>query len=229
MLLKVIGKVRKVADHAGPQWLGRSYAHFVLPVPFLDESDIRLLDDAVCAARRWTVIESVTDGPVLSHRWHTGRAQLVLVVLGWYPAIVTVGGGRGASFRVRGAVHRILSVVTSHGGRTVADSELGDCLHASRRRWTTVVATWRRCAESRQVLSERRCDRCDASSDFIAGHCQNCGRRFDPADDMRRDELARAAAETAARGKADLLALGCGQGLFTDWPTAQPLATTVRR
>ncbi|GAA2755532.1 hypothetical protein [Actinopolymorpha rutila] len=223
-------------------WVGRSYAHLVLPVPHLDERRRELLDRAVRGpaggvgdddgggaprsgrgVRTWQVVNAEADAepgvPVLRRQWrHPSGDSLLLVVLGWYPLVVTVGPESAASIRARRALRRVVDAARSAGGRTVPDADLSRVLAQSRERWERAVALRQVIEERRTWLECRHCRGCGEWSAYGVLHCRGCARRFAPADDAERDERGRIAAEESARAERELAELGSGTGLFADWP-----------
>lgn len=201
------------------RWVGRSYAHLVLPRPHLDEECLGLLDEAVRSEPGWRVVDPHTPPPLLFRRWrHERGATVVAVVLGWYPLVLTVGTDRRASTRVRRARQRVVDAVVGAGGRTVADRELERLVERTRERWQRAIAA-HAAVERQLALTERRyCPRCGAWSVYSAVHCSGCGARFTAADDTDRDARGRAAGEVMARAQEELARLGGGDGLFADWP-----------
>ncbi|SDT22376.1 hypothetical protein [Actinopolymorpha singaporensis] len=227
-------------ESARKPWVGRSYAHLVLPVPHLDERHRELFDRAVHGQadgdgddggeiragrgdRTWQVVNAEADAepglPVLRRQWrHPGGDSLLLVVLGWYPLVVTVGPESAASIRARRALRRVVDAVRSAGGRTVPDADLSRVLARSRERWERAVALRQVIEERRTWLEARHCRGCGEWSAYGVLHCRGCARRFAPADDAERDERGRIAAEESARAERELAELGSGAGLFADWP-----------
>lgn len=235
-------------ESARKPWVGRSYAHLVLPVPHLDERHRELLDRAVRGQagragadgddgdvgdvggirpgrgeRTWQVVNAEADAepglPVLRRQWrHPGGDSLLLVVLGWYPLVVTVGPESAASIRARRALRRVVDAALSAGARTLPDSDLSRVLAQSRERWERAVALRQVIEERRTWLECRHCRGCGEWSAYGVLHCRGCARRFAPADDAERDEHGRVAAEESARAERELAELGSGAGLFADWP-----------
>lgn len=204
-------------------WAGRSYAHLALSTPFLGDAEVALLDRATCAADGWRPVESELARPTLVRRWRSsGGELLVLVVLGWYPLLVTVGLAAKPRPAGRRALARLTEAVQAAGGRPISDSELPGLVDTARLRWTTAVAAQRRLEEHRPFLDFRTCRLCPAWSALEAPHCRGCGQRFSQADDVERDARARAAREIVARAAAQLTALGRGEGLLPGWPAPIP-------
>ncbi|MGA8112725.1 MAG: hypothetical protein WCA46_03570, partial [Actinocatenispora sp.] len=78
------------------RWTGRSYAHLLLPVPYLTGPAAELFDEAVGAADDWYPVDADAGLPELSRAWRRPEPsadRLVLTVLGWYPLLVTIGVG----------------------------------------------------------------------------------------------------------------------------------------
>ncbi|MFD2079471.1 hypothetical protein SAMN05421678_115199 [Actinopolymorpha cephalotaxi] len=235
-------------ESARKPWVGRSYAHLVLPVPHLDERHRELLDRAVRGQagrdtdhgddghdsgtgeirpgrgdRTWQVVNAEADAepglPVLRRQWrHPGGDSLLLVVLGWYPLVVTVGPEQAASIRARRALRRVVDAARAAGARTLPDADLSRVLAQSRERWERAVALRQVIEERRTWLECRHCGGCGEWSAYGVLHCCGCARRFAPADDAERDERGRVAAEESARAERELAELGSGAGLFADWP-----------
>jgi hypothetical protein len=199
-----------------------------MPTPHLDEEHRAVLDRAVCADPAWQVAEPHADAdhepgvPVLHRQWrHTGGASLLLVVLGWYPLVVTVGAGNGPLAKVRRVERTLVDAVVAAGGRVVADADLDGVLDLCRQRWERAVAARQVIERQRTWLECRQCAACGAWSAYGVVHCRGCRRRFAPADDAQRDERGRAAAEVVAAAERELAALGRGEGIFPDWPSTQ--------
>lgn len=204
-------------------WAGRSYAHLALPAPFLGDAELALLDSAACAADGWRPADPGLHRPILLRRWQgPGRELLVLVVLGWYPLLLTAGLDPGPRPAGRRALTRLTDAVLAAGGRAVADAELPGLLATARLRWDAAVAAQRRLEEQRPFLEFRTCRSCPAWSALEAPHCRGCGQRFSPADDVARDDRTRTARDVVAAAAAELAALGRGEGLLPDWPPALP-------
>ncbi|WP_157181006.1 hypothetical protein [Actinopolymorpha alba] len=208
-------------------WVGRSYGHLALPVPHLDDVHRDLLDRAVCGDGSWTVVNAEGDSepglPVLRRQWrHASGDSLLLVVLGWYPLVLTVGAEGAASLKVRRAERRLVEAALAAGGLTVPDAELERVLTQCCERWEKAVAARRVLDEQRTWLECRFCRTCGAWSAYGVLHCRGCARRFAPADDAERDERGRAATEVSAAAERELASLGCGEGVFPDWPAAPP-------
>lgn len=206
-------------------WAGREYAHFAMPTPYLRAEDVALLDQATCAADDWRPVERALGQPVLVRRWQRPRGGLlVLVVLGWYPLLLTAGTADRAGAAGRRALRRVGDAVRGAGGRPIGDTELSQCVDAARGRWQAAVATQHLLEESRPYLEFRSCARCDDWSTLAAPHCRHCGHRFTSPEDMERDTRTRTAADVTARCTGQLVALGRGDGLFSDWPPPGPQA-----
>lgn len=202
----------------GGPWVGRSYAHVVLPRPQVDESCCALLDEAVLHEPGWRVVDPQAPPPVLFRRWrHDRGATLLVVVLGWYPMALTVGSDQRAGARVRRAKQRIVDASLRAGGRVVADRELERLLGRAPDRWQRAVAA-HAAIERQLALTERRQCGCGTWSAYAAVHCSGCGSRFGPHADAERDERGRTAGEQIARAQEELQSLGRGNGLFADWP-----------
>jgi hypothetical protein len=216
-------------------WVGRSYAHLVLPVPHLDDRHRDLLDDAVAEAGGWQVLGDEGDTgpglPVLRRRWrHPAGDCLLLVVLGWYPLVVTIGPEGSPALRKRRGQRRLLEAAEAAGARTLPDADLDRVLTQCRLRWEQALAARQVIEEQRTWLECRFCEGCGAWSAYGVLHCRGCSRRFAPADDADRDERGRVAAEETARAEERLAELGSGAGLFPDWPVGtDPVADPVDR
>lgn len=217
--------MRKNRRKARP-WVGRSYLHLVFPAPALDARNLRLLDDTL-GDLGWSVSsdqQTPAGQPVLTRRWTQGENALVLIVLGWYPLLVTIGAEGRANGRVRQAERRIAEAVVAAGGREVADRELEEAVTRCRERWPEALAARRVIEEHSKWLECRLCRACGAWSAYGALHCRGCARRFAPEDDAERDEQGRAAAAATAEAEQRLAELGRGEGMFPDWPTVAPEA-----
>lgn len=213
----------------GRPWVGRSYVHLVFPVPALDADRIALLDGAL-AESGWQVVPDNRppgdDSPVLNRRWSNGQSVLLLVVLGWYPLLVTIGA-EGSTFlrgnsRLRKAERRLVQAAVAAGAREVADSELDYALSQVQARWPQAVAARRTIEEHGRWLECRACRSCGAWSAYGALHCRGCARRFAPEDDTERNERGAAAAAATSAAEQQLRSLGRGEGLFAGWPAPQP-------
>lgn len=205
-------------------WVGRSYLHLVFPMPALDDDSLRLLDDTL-GDLGWVVSsdQQTSPGePVLTRRWTQGEHALVLIVLGWYPLLVTIGSEGRANGRVRQAERRLAETVVAAGGREVADRELEEAAHRCRERWPEALAARRVIEDHSRWLECRLCRACGAWSAYGALHCRGCARRFAPEDDAERDERGRAAAAATAEAEQRLAELGRGDGMFPDWPAVAP-------
>ncbi|MGW5366171.1 hypothetical protein [Actinopolymorpha pittospori] len=204
-------------------WVGRSYAHLVLPVPHLDDRLRDLLDEAVAEAGGWQVLDDEGDAdaglPVLRRRWrHPAGDCLLLVVVGWYPLVVTIGPEGSPALRKRRGQRRLVEAAQAAGGLTLPDADLDRVLTQCRLRWEQALAARQVIEEQRTWLECRFCEGCGAWSAYGVLHCRGCSRRFAPADDADRDERGRVAAEETARAEERLAELGSGEGLLPDWP-----------
>jgi hypothetical protein len=187
-----------VSDPAGRArpWAGRSYAHLILPTPYLAPAHLTALDAAVTAADDWrrAVPAAGPAGvPLLGVAWQrgTGRraATLRLAVLGWYPLLVTAGVDR-ADPAGRRALRRLVAAATRAGARPVPDTELPARVAAAPDRWRRAATLLAEAADHATTLTTRDCRTCDVRSLHAATHCQGCGRRFTTLDDQSRDEHA---------------------------------------
>lgn len=204
----------------GGPWVGRAYAHLVLPRPYADESCCALFDDAVSRESGWRVVDPQAPPPVLYRRWrHERGATLLVVVLGWYPVTLTVGSDQRAGGRVRRAKQRIVDASLRVGGRAVADRELERLLGRVHERWQRAVVAHSAIERQLAGTESRQCG-CGTWSAYAAVHCSGCGARFGSHDDAERDERGRSAGEQIARAREELQSLGRGDGLFSDWPRA---------
>jgi hypothetical protein len=212
---------------SGRLWVGRSYLHLVFPVPALTAETVGLLDQTL-AEDGWQVLPdnrpAGDDTPLLNRRWTNGQSTLVLVVVGWYPLLVTIGAdGSGlfsrAGSKLRRAERRLLEVSVGVGGaREVADRELDYAVGQCRTRWPQALAARRAIEEQSRWLECRGCRSCGAWSAYGALHCRGCARRFAPEDDSERNERGQAAAAATAAAEQQLRSLGRGDGMFTGWP-----------
>lgn len=203
-------------------WVGYSYVHLAFPVPALDAEYSELLDRTL-AADGWELASErpLPGEPVLLRRWgHGGGSSLVLLVLGWYPLVLTVGAEGPATPRIRRAERHVTTAVVEAGGREVADRELDELLGQCRARWQQALGERRTIEEQRRWLECRGCRNCAVWSAYGALHCRGCARRFAPEDDADRDERGREAAAIATAAEQRLASLGRGVGLFPDWPAA---------
>lgn len=201
-------------------WVGHSYVHLVFPVPALDAEHVEMMDRTI-APDGWAVASErpLPGEPVLLRRWgHSNGSSLVLLVLGWYPLVVTVGSEGTATPRIRRAERHLAAAVVEAGGREVADRDLDRVLGECRGRWQQALGERRTVEEQRRWLECRSCRNCGAWSAYGALHCRGCSRRFAPEDDAERDERGREAAAIAVAAEHRLGSLGRGDGLFPDWP-----------
>ncbi|GAB3415701.1 hypothetical protein [Flindersiella endophytica] len=212
----------------GRPWVGRSYVHLVFPVPALDADRIALLDGSL-AESGWQVVPdnrpAGDDSPILNRRWSNGQSVLLLVVLGWYPLLVTIGAEGSSLFgnsRVRKAERRLVEASVAAGAREVADRELDYTVSQLRARWPQAVAARSAIEEHGRWLECRGCRSCGAWSAYGALHCRGCARRFAPEDDSERNERGQAAAAATAAAEQQLRSLGRGDGLFAGWPAPRP-------
>ncbi|HEY9472780.1 MAG TPA: hypothetical protein VIS06_02895 [Mycobacteriales bacterium] len=207
-----------MADRAGvppAAWAGRSYAHLALPTPILDDPELALLDRAVCAQDGWLPVERRVGRPVLVRRWRRPRGGLlVLVVLGWYPLLTTLGSTGRPGPAGRRALARTVEAVRGAGGQPVPDAELAGWVRATRDRWALAVAARRRLDENLPLVEFRTCARCATWSAREVPHCRGCGHRFTSQEDLERDARGRSAGEVVAGATAELTALGRGEGLL---------------
>lgn len=185
----------------GRRWIGRTYAHLLLPLPYLTDAAIRLLDDAVTAADGWRP----ADGPAAAARvWRRHTGELRLAVLGRYPLIVTLGVRPGAGAAGRRALRRAADAALAVDGRLVGDTELPHRLASAADRAAAAADLRAELTAARAARTRRTCGACRADSGAAATHCDACGRRFDAADDAARDAAHAAAAERTAVLAAEL-------------------------
>lgn len=224
-----------VTRERGRAWAGRSYAHLVLPYAYLDDERCASMDRAVIDAGtdpgadvgtpgEWQVVEDGAPEPRLVRSWrHRSGTSMTLLVLGWYPLLVTVGPGsgrRGVS-PARKAERRLVEAAVRDGGRAVPDRDLDRLVTAAASRWDRVLQARQQVEQQRIRVESRRCASCGSASDFGAVHCRACGRRFGADEDAERDEGAREAGAVIKRAQQELASLGRGEGLFRDWPGAR--------
>lgn len=213
-------------------WVGRSYAHVVLPFPHLDE-DLRERLGAVLADDGWVPVpddeaQARDRGlPVLMHRWqHPSAGALTLLVLAWYPLVFTVAPDGRSSRLARRGVRRVVDVALGAGGRELPDGDLDRVVSACRERWQRALEARRTIDEQRKWLECRQCSTCGVWSAYGVLHCRGCSRRFSPADDAVRNERGRQAEEITAEAERVLRSLGRGEGLFTAWPSDASMPAT---
>ena len=210
--------VASVGRGARRPWVGRTYAHLVLPTALLTDELLRTLDDAMRAAGLQPV-DTDAEASMFARRWGDGSGPaLLLTVLGWYPLLVTVGPESGAPGKLRRAKELLVDTVLAERGRVVPDRDLDRVMTACRERWAAAVAAGRRIDEQRIWLECRRCSVCGAWSSYGVLHCRQCSRRFSPADDAERDQRGRAAEEAARAARHELDLLASGAGLYEGWP-----------
>lgn len=203
--------------------MGRSYAHVLLPVPHLD-AEHRTRFDATLAEVGWQpvpddVVRAEHGSPVLTHRWrHPNAGTLMLVVVGWYPLVCTIGPDGRPTPRSRRGVRRVTEAAVAAGGRELPDRDLDRVVQAGRERWSKALEARQVIEEQRAFLECRHCQACGAWSAYGVLHCRGCARRFAPADDAERDERGRQASDATAAAEQTLRVLGRGEGLFADWP-----------
>lgn len=199
----------------GPSpFTGHWYLHAALAAPFLGAAEIAGLDAAVGAEDGWWPVASPAGGPVLTREWRRGADRrpevLRLVVLGWYPLLVTVGGDDRPGPATRRVLRRVRLAVQAAGGTVVPDEDLPDRIAAAPERWHHAAGVLRRADRLRGALQVRGCARCGGESAAVATHCQHCGARFGDADDADRDAAHRRALAdlTACRAELDRLTAG---------------------
>lgn len=216
------------------RWVGRSYAHFVLPTPQLTLESAELFDRAICVVDGWRSLEERPIFPITMLRWVRPKALLILAVVGFCPTLVTVSGMRAktgdagmatpARFagtgnrRTRDAFIRITDAVSRNGGRVVTDEELSQTVGALQQRSANAVALESRVLAQQFYVDYRGCDKCRTWSGNDASHCRTCGHRFDSTEDLKRDAQTRSAKDIISQCEKQLTALGRGEGLFPDWP-----------
>ncbi len=107
------------AAEARPRpWLGSGYAHLVLPVPYLGDAELHLLDDALTTEDGWTLAKPDISRPLLRlDWWRRDGGALTVAVLGWYPLLLTIGSG-GAGAAPRPPVARTGAPVSKHAEPT---------------------------------------------------------------------------------------------------------------
>lgn len=183
-----------MSDPAGRSrpWTGRSYAHLVLPTPSVTTAQLSALHAAVTAADGWQLDrpERSAAVPPLGVLWRHGDGRrantLRLVVLGWYPLLVTAGLDR-ADLTGRKALSRLVTAAVRAGARPVPDTELADRVAAAPGRWARAALLLAEAAGHAADLTARDCPGCHTRSLHLATHCQGCGRRFTTLDDQQRD------------------------------------------
>lgn len=199
-------------------WVGRTYAHLVLPTAQLNE-ELRSVLDKAMGSLGLQAVDTDAEASMFARRWGDGTGPaLLLTVLGWYPLLVTVGPESGAPARLRRAKERLVDTVLAQDGHVVSDRDLDRVMSACRERWASAVAARQRIEEQRIWLESRRCSTCGTWSSYGVLHCRQCSRRFSPADDADRDQRGRAAEEIVGAAAHELESLASGAGLFPEWP-----------
>lgn len=216
---------------ASRPWVGRSYAHLVLPVPSLTDELLAELSGRLSTDGWQPVTEKAAgdnaenaEGPVLVRRWrHDSAGVLAVAVLGWYPLIATAGTDGRPTRRLRRAVRTVTEIALASGGRLVGDAELAGAVAGCADRWRKAVEARRVIEANRRRLEFRQCSSCGAWSAYGDVRCRECERRFSPADDTARDQQGAQAAAATAEAERTLGELARGEGLFGDW---HPATTT---
>lgn len=219
------------------RWAGRHYAHLVAPRPFFDAATVQWLDEQA-GAEGWQPYPFQAGPPFLIRQWTKSEApsDLTLVVLGWYPLLVTAGflsndqssaAAEGRNSPSRRAINTIVDAFENMGGRAVTDAELAMCLNEVRERWQEAESI-RLSTEQHGILVEyRQCPECQVRSGYDASHCRACGRRFNAQDDLAREAQREMAQKVIAENDRSLSVLANGEGLFTDWPSTKDSAVVV--
>lgn len=206
-----------MARHGG--WVGRSYLHFVLPVPTLGEYEIAELDRTIGQRDGWAPVAVTDTGPVLTRAWETpGKAQLRLALLSWYPALATLGPPGRSGRPVRAARDRVADLVPRLGGFLVGDPELAGLQERVAGRWSAAASLQREIDRLRLSLEQRQCPRCGAMAGRRASHCSTCNRRYTAVDDTNRDERHGKETRALRDHAAELTGLARGEGIFARWP-----------
>lgn len=201
----------------------RSYAHFALPAPFLGGTEIEWLDAIVARERGWAPAGDDGDGICVSRTWagpHGG--ELRMVVLGFYPALATVGGPGRERRAMDRVLARLLERVQAAGGMEVADQDLAHWVAMAADRWVQVRDAEREIEGTQVWLEFVQCARCEGLTSQDSPSCRACGHRFtgaERAEQDRRREQARKIVEdartrhTALSGGWGMLPAGGGQRL----------------
>lgn len=202
-------------------WVGRSYLHFVLPVPTLGEPEIAEIDRAIGQRDGWAPVAVPEPGPLLTRAWETpGKAELRLALLAWYPAFATLGPPGRSGRAVRAARDRVADLVLRLGGFLVGDPELAALHEQLAGRWAAAGSLQREIDRLQALLEQRQCPQCAALAGRRASHCATCGRRYTEVDDTSRDQQHHQIRLTLQDHATELAALARGEGIFAHWPSA---------
>jgi hypothetical protein len=198
-------------------WAGRSYAHVVLPAPYLRDADVAWLDRVVCREPEWAPADRDRPGVRVSREWvgPDEDDELLLVVLGFYPVLATVGGSETRA--ARRVIERLVQEVEGAGGQLVGDRDLSGWIATLSDRWDQVLEAEEEIEQMQVWLEFAQCRNCKELTSRAAPSCRGCGHRFtgeERAEHDRRREQAQKAIEdararhTAATGGWGLLPRG---------------------
>lgn len=209
-------------------WVGRSYLHFVLPVPTFGEVEIAEFDRAIGQRDGWAPVVLAETGPVLSRAWETpAKAELRLALLSWYPAFATLGPSGRSGRAGRAARDRVADLVLRLGGFLVGDPELAGLQQRLAGRWAAATSLQREIDRLQVSLDQRQCPQCGVAAGRRASHCANCNRRYTEMDDTTRDERHRQITLALQEHGAELAGLARGEGIFAHWPAGTQEETPV--
>lgn len=194
----------------------RSYAHFALPTPFLGGTELEWLDAIVARERGWApAAEDGDEGICVARTWAGPRGgELRMVVLGFYPALATVGASgaeRRAAQRVLG---RILERVKAAGGQAVDDEDLAQWVAGAGARWDRVREAERQLERTQLALQAAQCPACEAYTSLEAPSCHACGHRFGGAERSEQERRREEARTTIEEVRSRHAALSRGQGVL---------------
>jgi hypothetical protein len=206
----------------GVYWLGRTYAHFILPAETLGARERAWFDEQVCGAggtTGWAPLEGPAGDLVVARYWqHTGGRMLRLVMLGGFPLLVSLSApgavpAEGVEEPVAGAMRRVFDAMPKAGGRPVTDNDLATYVALAPQRWTQGWELRRRRDEYRPSVDYRYCEPCRAWSARENPLCRVCGRRFTAQEDEDWAARRKAAQRVVEESTTKLRALVRGDDL----------------
>lgn len=205
---------------SGPSpWVG-SYVHFALPAPRLGRDEIALLDEALGADPAWRPVQVEQSEPLLTRQWeHAGTGEeLVLALLGFSPLLATLGAPVTAGRATAEGLERVAAALPAAGGAQIGDADLPSWIEAVQARWPAVVDAQRRIEELSVWLTFGQCTRCGELTHLEAPHCRACGHRVTDAERAQQEARRGQAEHAVSAARAELDALGRGEGIVDDWP-----------